>query len=188
VTRHAGRAEPTAGAGAEASPVSVARSASSRAVASRVARMPGPAELRAFAGQLLSPTRASAVRAACDGVVVAWTLRRRGVRGLMPSSNGVSPQPDPDRSRAVAAAVEAGLGLIPMVKTCLRRSLTLSRELRRVGVSGTVHVGVRIVAGTVEAHAWVQVGEAVVNDDPAEIATYTELAAGELERIVPSLR
>jgi hypothetical protein len=188
VTRHDGRVEPTAGAGAEASPSSAARSASRVAVASRVARMPGPAELRAFAGQLLSPTRASAVRAACDGVVVAWTLRRRGLRSLMPSTDGVSPQPDADRGRAVAAAVDAGLGLIPMVKSCLRRSLTLSRELHRVGVTGTVHVGVRLVAGTVEAHAWVQVGEAVVNDDPAEIATYTELAAGELERVVPSLR
>jgi hypothetical protein len=28
----------------------------------------------------------------------------------------------------------------------------------------------------------------VVNDDPAEVATYAELAAGELERVLPSLR
>jgi hypothetical protein len=137
---------------------------------------------------MLSPTRASAVRGACDGVVVAWMLRRRGLRGLMPSTDGISTQPDPDRGRMVAAAVDAGLGLVPMVKTCLRRSLTLSRELSRVGVSCTIHVGVRLVAGTVEAHAWVQVGETVVNDDPAETATYSELAAGELERIVPALR
>jgi Transglutaminase-like superfamily len=188
VTGHAGRAEPTMGAGADASTARPAGSPTRGAVATRVARLPGPPELRAFAGQLLSPTRASAVRAACDGVVVAWKLQRRGLRGLMPSTNGVSTQPDPDRGRAVAAAVDAGLGLLPMVKTCLRRSLTLSRELRRVGVTGTMHVGVRLVAGAVEAHAWVQVGETVVNDDPAEIATYTELAAGELERIVPSLR
>lgn len=158
------------------------------AVVSRVARLPGPTELREFAGQLRSPTRASAVRAVVDGVVVAWTLRRRGVRGLVPPADGVSPQPDPARGRAVTAAVDAGLGVVPMAKTCLRRSLTLSRELRRVGVAGTVHVGVRLVDGAVEAHAWVQVGEAVVNDDPTEVATYTELAAGELERVLPSLR
>jgi hypothetical protein len=119
---------------------------------------------------------------------VAWTLRRHGVRRLLPRTAGVPTAADRERGREVAAAVDAGLGLVPMAKTCLRRSLTLSRELHRLGVAGTMHVGVRRPAGTVEAHAWVQVGEAVVNDDPAEIATYAELAAGELERVLPSLR
>jgi hypothetical protein len=157
-------------------------------VSGRIALLPGPAELRGFVHQLRFPTRASAVRATVDGVVVAWTLRRHGVRRLLPGTAGVPTAADPDRGRAVAAAVDAGLGLVPMAKTCLRRSLTLSRELHRLGVAGTVHVGVRRVNGTVEAHAWVQVGDAVVNDDPAEIGTYGELAAGELERVLPSLR
>lgn len=159
-----------------------------RAVTRRIAHLPGRAELRDFAHQLRSPTRVSAVRAALDGVVVAWTLRRHGVRRLLPCAPGVPTAADRDRGRAVAAAVDAGLGLVPMAKTCLRRSLTLSRELRRLGVTGTVHVGVRRPSGTVEAHAWVQVGDVVVNDDPTDVATYAELAAGELERVLPSLR
>ena len=166
-------------------------------VAARVAHLPGPVEVRRFARQLRSSTRASAVRAAVDGVVVAWTLRRRGARHLIPGPVGAPAvaqegpgraPPDPDRGRAVAAAVDAGLGLVPMAKTCMRRSLTLSRELQRLGVTGVVHLGVRHRDGAVEAHAWVQVGDVVVNDEPDELATYTELAAGELERVLPSLR
>jgi hypothetical protein len=164
---------------------------------SRASRLPGPVELRRFVRQLRSPSRASAVRGAVDGVVVAWALRRRGARRLVPPGIDAPPgtevrhdgtTPDGERGRVVAAAVDAGLGLVPMAKTCLRRSLTLSRELHRLGVAGTVHVGARRRAGVIEAHAWVQVGDVVVNDDPAEVATYAELAAGELEQVLPSLR
>ena len=38
-----------------------------------------------------------------------------------------------------------------------------------------------------EAHAWVQVGDVVVNDDPDLTNTYTELAAGDLDRLLPLL-
>jgi hypothetical protein len=40
----------------------------------------------------------------------------------------------------------------------------------------------------VEAHAWVQVGEVVVNDDPAVTNTYSELASGELETFLSILQ
>lgn len=156
--------------------------------AARAARLPGPVELRRFAHHLGSPTRASAVRGALDGVVVAWTLRRRGARHLIPTPGGSHGPGQAARGRTIADAVDAGLRVVPMAPTCLRRSLTLSRELHRLGIDGTVHLGVRRRAGAVEAHAWVQIGDAVVNDDPAEVATYSALAAGELELTLPSLR
>lgn len=129
----------------------------------------------------------SAVRAAFDGAVVTLILKRRGVRPLLSGIDQSSAPFDPDRAVQVSTAVDAGLGLLPAVPTCLRRSVTLIRELHRLGVGGTVHVGVRTLDGAVQAHAWVQSGDVVVNDDPAETGTYSELAGGELEKLLPLL-
>ena len=152
-----------------------------------LARRPAAAAARRFAAGLLKPTRASVVRAALDGPVVAWTLRRRGLRRLLPGL-AAGAHRDAERCRQVAAAVDDGLGILPMAPTCLRRSVTLARELRRLGLDGTVHLGVRHQGDRLEAHAWVQVGDQVVNDDPAVTGAYAELAAGELEALLPGLR
>jgi hypothetical protein len=149
----------------------------------RLRRLPGPARLRRFARELRGPARRSALRAVADGVWVAVTLRRRGVRPLAVTRSADGRVDDWGRARRVADAVDAGLGLIPMSPTCLRRSLTLARELDRLGLSGDIHLGVRDVDGRIEAHAWVQVGADILNDEPALIATYTPLDAGALERL-----
>jgi hypothetical protein len=65
--------------------------------------------------------------------------------------------------------------------------MTLVRELHRLGLASTLHIGVRR-AGRIEAHAWVQVGDVVVNDDAEEVATYSDLASGESERLLHMLR
>ncbi len=127
------------------------------------------------------------MRAVLDGVVVTTTLRKEGVRPLVPPSGGRAPCVDVDRSLQVARAVDAGLALLPVAPTCLRRSVTLLRELTRLDLAATMHVGVRTVAGAVEAHAWVQAGDVVLNDDPDVTNTYVELAAGDVERILPLL-
>jgi hypothetical protein len=62
------------------------------------------------------------------------------------------------------------------------------RELNRKDLTATVHFGVRTSRSKVEAHAWVQVGEVVVNDDPAVTNTYSELASGELETFLSILQ
>jgi hypothetical protein len=119
-------------------------------------------------------------------MLVTVTLRRRGVRPLLPPLDDEL-QLDVDRACSVSMAVDAGLGLLPVAATCLRRSLVLMRELRRLGLSSTLHVGVRQTAGRSEAHAWVEVCGVVVNDDPHLTATYVELASGDLERLLPLL-
>jgi hypothetical protein len=125
----------------------------------------------------------SAVRAVLDGVVVAGTLKRRGLRPLLQDHSHLPPT-DPSHARNVAVAVDAGLAVLPLGATCLRRSLTLLRELRRQGVGGTLHIGVRTGAsGSIEAHAWVQVLDDVINDNVDVVATYTELSAGDAERL-----
>lgn len=147
-------------------------------------RRPGvrPA-LRALSG----PQRGAVVRGAADGALVVLMMRRRGVGPLLPA-----PRPDVredvEAAREVAAAVDAGLGLLPVHATCLRRSVTLLRELRRRGLAATLQVGVRSGAGGVQAHAWVQVGDVVINDDPTATRSFTTIAAGDLERAGRSLR
>ena len=61
----------------------------------------------------------------------------------------------------------------------------LLRELRRLGLDGTLYVGVRNENGVVLAHAWIQVGDEVVNDDRAITDRFSSIAAGELEDLLP---
>jgi hypothetical protein len=154
----------------------------------RLAWVPGVKDVSRFLGHMRCPTRGSALRAAVDGMVVAWTLKKRGIRPLLGSVATRPARQDADGAIKVNAAVDAGLGLIPIAPTCLRRSMTLMRELNRLELAATVHIGVRTVAERVEAHAWVQVGDVVVNDDPELTRTYVELAAGELETLLPLLQ
>lgn len=155
----------------------------------RLARVPGLKDVSRFLGHMRYPTRGSAVRAVIDGLTVSWTLKKRGIRPLLGAVASRHARQDPDGAIKVTAAVDAGLGLIPLAPTCLRRSMTLMRELNRLELAATVHIGVRTTAAEkVEAHAWVQVGDVVVNDDPDLTRTYVELAAGDLETLLPLLQ
>lgn len=127
----------------------------------------------------------SAFRAVADGAVVAVLLKRRGLRAVLRRRPTI-PDADPEQARQIADAVDAGLGLLPIAPTCLRRSVTLLRELDRRQMGANLHIGVRHGAEGVEAHAWVQVGSRVVNDDPERVRTYVELSAGDAERLKAS--
>jgi hypothetical protein len=48
--------------------------------------------------------------------------------------------------------------------TCLERSLVLVWLLRKKGLQGDLHIGVRPGEGGVEAHAWVEYAGTVLND------------------------
>lgn len=154
----------------------------------RLVRTPKLREISNFLGHMRYPTRLSALRAVIDGPFVAWTLRKRGVKPLLTTTAPRSARVDPLQAKEVAIALDAGLALVPIAPTCLRRSVTLARELRRLELAGTLHIGVRTVSDRVEAHAWIQVGDVVVNDDPDLTATYAQLAAGELDSLLPLLK
>ncbi len=156
-------------------------------ISDRLAQFPGPKDAFRFLGQLRRPTRTSALRAVLDGVVVTLTLNRKGVRPLLATAGTDSASHDLQRSMQVSAAVDAGLALLPVAPTCLRRSVTLIRELDRLGLAAALHVGVRTIGERPEAHAWVQVGDVVVNDDPKVTEAYVELAAGELQKLLALL-
>ena len=157
------------------------------ALRARLEHLPRGRDLRRFLSALRTPERSSALRAIRDGVVVTWTLRRRGVRPLLSVESSTVAELDAARAARVSAAVDTGLAMLPFAATCLRRSLVLLHELRRLGLTATLHVGVRVVAARTEAHAWVQVGGSVVNDDPRSTATYVPLANGAIERLLPLL-
>ena len=158
------------------------------AIRARLGHVPRGRDLREFFAALLSPERASACRAVAGGVIVAWTLRRRGVRPLLAEAVEAAAVVDASSAIRVSVAVDAGLAMLPLASTCLRRSLVLLQELQRRGLAATLHVGVRNVAARAEAHAWVQVDDTVINDDPHLIGTYTQLAAGDLERLLPLMQ
>jgi len=131
---------------------------------------------------LRGPYRRSAVRSALDGLRVHRTLTRHGVRPLLQGLRRGG-RIDAARARRVSAAVDAGLGLLPVRVTCLRRSMTLLRELDRLRLEAAMHIGVKRGADALEAHAWVQVGGEVINDDPSLVAAYTEISVGDVERL-----
>lgn len=140
-----------------------------------------------FAAALSGRQALTACVAVVDGARVVLTLKQRGLRPLL-RDRPVIRRVDPAAARQLAEAVDAGLGMLPVAPTCLRRSVTLLRELDRRGLEARLCIGVRSVDGAIEAHAWVQVADDVVNDDPDHIRTYQPISVGEAERILPRLR
>ena len=117
-----------------------------------------------------------------DGAYVIGTLQLRGLAPLLRAPSGM-PDGDPAEVRRIADAVDAGLGLLPVSPTCLRRSVTLIRELHRRQLGATMHIGVRQGEDGVQAHAWVQIADEVVNDDPDVVATYVQLSTSRAEQL-----
>jgi hypothetical protein len=76
------------------------------------------------------------------------------------------------RARAVARMVEAAARRGPCRATCLPRSLVLWWLLRRRGIDADLRIGVRKDAGRLEAHAWVELRGAVLNDGDDVRARY----------------
>jgi hypothetical protein len=64
--------------------------------------------------------------------------------------------------KMVGAAVNEGM----YRANCLERSLTLWWLLRRVGIASQLKFGVRKEREKLEAHAWLELDGAVLNDDP----------------------
>lgn len=163
------------------------QSMTSSRVRARLSRLPSWEDLSGFAAELRSPRRFSAIRAAFDFMVVSRSLKRRGV-GVLADRVHSSRRTDMKSALSVSAAVDAGIGIIPIAPTCLRRSMTLMRELDRCDLAAAIHFGVRKSAESVEAHAWVQVGEIVINDDPNLTSSYAEIASGDLGLLFQLLR
>jgi hypothetical protein len=116
--------------------------------------------------------------------IVAVGLHRLGFARLRTWLEQRAPVPanaltadDVARARRLARMVNAAARRGPFRAYCLNRSLTLWWLLRRRGIASDVRIGVRKGANGFEAHAWVAIGDTVVNDTPRFVGTFTPLAA-----------
>ncbi len=97
-------------------------------------------------------------------LALRWLPWRR-VEGLLAPAQGSSRLTLLSPARlATLVEIAARHHLVPM--TCLRRALVLRRLLSRTGSSGALRLGVRREANELLAHAWVEVGERPLGDDP----------------------
>lgn len=80
-----------------------------------------------------------------------------------------------DCARTYARWIEAAARHLPLRARCLHKSLALHAWLRNDGIFGELHIGVRMMDEDLEAHAWVTVGEYVVNDEQSWVETFTPL-------------
>jgi Transglutaminase-like superfamily len=80
------------------------------------------------------------------------------------ASAGSSGQPELEVARRVAAIQEAVSRHLLWPASCLEKSLVLWWQLGRRGIAAEMRIGARKEAGRFEAHAWVELGNVVLND------------------------
>jgi hypothetical protein len=71
-------------------------------------------------------------------------------------------------ARGIARIQEAVSRHLIFHANCLERSLVLWWLLRRRGIPAELRIGARKLAGRFEAHAWVELGNVVLNDSGEE--------------------
>lgn len=80
------------------------------------------------------------------------------------------------RATAIARAVDRAARRGVFRPLCLARSVALQRMLRAEGIQGSrIHVGVRSVRGSFEAHAWVTLDQRVIGDDATFVERFREI-------------
>jgi len=94
------------------------------------------------------------------------------VAGLPPSPPR---RPDPRRAAALTATFQRLLPWTPGQGACLYRAFVLLGLLRRAGQDAVWVFGVR--TWPFSAHCWLQVGDAVLDDDPERVGAYTPILA-----------
>jgi hypothetical protein len=122
--------------------------------------------------------RGVVLEAAC-GLLATWVgLRLAGFRrwknvlaALAPSPNTTARQADasqPDAAQTIARMAAAAAQNFFFNPNCLEQSLVLWWLLRRRGIAAELRIGARKEFDRFEAHAWVEVNSAVLNDATAE--------------------
>lgn len=116
---------------------------------------------------------------AAGGLLATWAgLRLAGFRRwknvlawLTPPPNTTARQPDASQREAaqvIARMAAAAARNIFVDTNCLEQSLVLWWLLRRRGIAAELRIGARKEFERFEAHAWVEVESAVLNDASAE--------------------
>lgn len=117
---------------------------------------------------------------ACSLSSAVWRAARLGpgapIRDLvaaLPPPPGSAP--DPMRVASIASGFRRLLPWVPGQGACLYRAFVLLTMLRRAGQDATWVFGVR--TWPFGAHCWLQLEDAVLDDDPERVARYTPIMA-----------
>jgi hypothetical protein len=91
-----------------------------------------------------------------------WKTRlvRRVVRKVSPANEAEQIA----AARKIARIQQAVLRHLTWHASCLERSVALWWQLNRRGIAAEMRAGARKEAGRFEAHAWVEVGNVILND------------------------
>jgi hypothetical protein len=90
--------------------------------------------------------------------------RLRPLLGLTPGESSMDPRKD--EAGSIGWAVRASAHRLPWHSTCLCRALAAAIMLRRMGIAGTLHLGVgKDPEGTLSFHAWLRCDDVVVTGD-----------------------
>jgi len=95
----------------------------------------------------------------------------------MPHSPPVAEQVSdvPEQIRRYARLFSAVTRRCPLPLKCLGRAVALCWLLRLRGIDATIHIGVRKERNSLDAHAWVQFGDFVINDAEDVVQRYTRI-------------
>jgi hypothetical protein len=108
---------------------------------------------------------------------VALRVRRRSnaaqLLGTIGARSAGPPPQDDAEARRIGRAVTRVARLLPHEPTCLRQAIATRWMLRRRGIDSEAHLGI-VRTEPFEAHAWVTVGDVVVQGGP--VVGATELA------------
>lgn len=95
-------------------------------------------------------------------------------RGAGATAGATLATDDAARARALDRAVRRAATYGPVRTTCLSRATALQWLLEHEGIRGSrLRVGVRRVDGHFAAHAWVELGELVLGDQPQHVRSFT---------------
>lgn len=115
--------------------------------------------------------------------LISLGLKALGYRRVSVVLETLSPHPfkaalNEERARATAQAVAAAAARGPYHANCLERSLLVWWMLRWQGIPSRLKIGVRREGQTLKAHAWIEHGGNVINDQDDIAAWYTPYEGG----------
>jgi hypothetical protein len=84
--------------------------------------------------------------------------------GLAPGEDSLNPCKE--GAESIGWAVRASAHRLPWHSTCLCRALAAAMMLRRIGIAGTLHLGVgKDLEGALSFHAWLRCNDVIVTGD-----------------------
>lgn len=130
--------------------------------------------------RLPSSERSLLLRACLSLIGIEIGLRWYGYNGLLqrierpPNRSNVTGK-DRERATEYARGIAKAARHHVILARCLHKSLTLHAWLRKEGLPSQLRIGVRKDGGQLQAHAWIELGDQIVNDAPEVSGTYAPL-------------